>query len=239
MYRRFAFEGAVHATLETVPLAVRRKLDLAGIRITIFGWRALPREDRLSLCHLPVETAEDVAVYREVLMRFTARTGIPVDLIPDRRARAARGACPRCSHGSTRSSARRRRGGSTGAGSLCSATRSGMRSSSSLIQRAIPPGSAPRCWSSASARARRPPCVAAALRRSVADSQSFFSTSPFHALRRSLTPYLESRRDRAGLRLRGWRRGRARRKPGSAALRGQTAPRVCRRDRRPTRSGRP
>jgi hypothetical protein len=82
MYRRFAFEGAVHATLETVPLAVRRKLDLAGIRITIFGWRALPREDRLSLCHLPVETAEDVAVYREVLMRFTARTGIPVDLIP-------------------------------------------------------------------------------------------------------------------------------------------------------------
>ena len=79
MYRRFAFEGAVHATLETVPLAVRRKLELAGIRITIFGWRALPWEDRLSLCHLPAETAEDVAVYREVLMRFTARTGIPID----------------------------------------------------------------------------------------------------------------------------------------------------------------
>ncbi len=79
MYRRFAFEGAVHETLETVPLAVRRKLDLAGIRISLFGWRALPWEDRLSLCHLPVDTAEDVAVYREVLMRFTARTGIPVD----------------------------------------------------------------------------------------------------------------------------------------------------------------
>lgn len=82
MYRRFAFEGAVHETLETVPLAVRRKLDLAGIRISVFGWRALPREDRLSLCHLPVETAEDVAVYREVLMRFTARTGIPVESTP-------------------------------------------------------------------------------------------------------------------------------------------------------------
>jgi hypothetical protein len=82
MYRRFAFEGAVHVTLETVPLAVRRKLDLAGIQVTIFGWRALPREDRLSLCHLPVDTAEDVAVYREVLLRFTARTGIPADPFP-------------------------------------------------------------------------------------------------------------------------------------------------------------
>lgn len=93
MYRRFAFEGAVHATLETVPLAVRRKLDLAGIWITLFGWRALPWEDRLSLCHLPVDTAEDVAVYREVLMRFTARTGIPVDPVhgppSTRRARGA------------------------------------------------------------------------------------------------------------------------------------------------------
>jgi hypothetical protein len=82
MYRRFAFEGAVHETLDTVPIAVRRKLDLASIRISLFGWRALPWEDRLSLCHLPVDTAEDVAVYREVLMRFTARTGIPVDRLP-------------------------------------------------------------------------------------------------------------------------------------------------------------
>jgi hypothetical protein len=82
MYRRFAFEGAVHETLETVPLAVRRKLDLAGIRVSLPGWRALAREERLSLCHLPAETAEDVAVYREVLLRFTARTGIPVDPVP-------------------------------------------------------------------------------------------------------------------------------------------------------------
>jgi hypothetical protein len=82
MYRRFAFEGAIHETLDKVPIAVRRKLDLASIRISLFGWRALPWEDRLSLCHLPVDTAEDVAVYREVLMRFTARTGIPVDRLP-------------------------------------------------------------------------------------------------------------------------------------------------------------
>ena len=82
MYRRFAFEGAVHETLETVPLAVRRKLDLAGLRVSVFGWRALPREDRLSLCHLPAETAEDVAVYREVLTRFAARARIPIDPVP-------------------------------------------------------------------------------------------------------------------------------------------------------------
>ena len=81
MYRRFGFEGAVHATLDTVPLAVRRKLDLAGVRVSGYGWRALPREDRLSLCHLPVETAEDVTVYREVLLRFTARTGIPAEAL--------------------------------------------------------------------------------------------------------------------------------------------------------------
>src|SRR3954447_6859805 len=82
MYRRFAFEGAVHDTLDTVPLAVRRKLDLAGIRVSVFGWRELPREDRLSLCHLPAETAEDVAVYRGVRRRFAARNGIPIEPVP-------------------------------------------------------------------------------------------------------------------------------------------------------------
>jgi hypothetical protein len=78
MYKQFAFEGDVHQSLDCVPLTVRRKLDLAELKISLTGWQALPREERLALCHLPVDIDEDVAVYREVLGAFAARAGVPL-----------------------------------------------------------------------------------------------------------------------------------------------------------------
>ncbi len=75
VYRRFSFEGNIHASLDCVPLTVRRKLDLAGLKISLAGWQKLSREERLALCHLPVEPDEDLDVYREVLRGFAARVG--------------------------------------------------------------------------------------------------------------------------------------------------------------------
>lgn len=83
MYRRFAFEGEVHTTLDCVPLTVRRKLDLSGLKISLAGWQALPRAQRLALCHLPVETEEEVAVYAEVLRGFAAQAGVPLAPLPE------------------------------------------------------------------------------------------------------------------------------------------------------------
>ena len=83
MYKQFAFEGEIHEKLDCVPLCVRRKLDLAQLKVSLEGWQALPRAERLALCHLPVESDEEVAVYREVLAGFCARAGVPLAPLQD------------------------------------------------------------------------------------------------------------------------------------------------------------
>jgi hypothetical protein len=76
MYKRFAFEGDIHGSLACVPLTVRRKLDLAALKISLAGWQQLSRDERLCLCHLPVDSAEEIAIYREVLLAFCERRGV-------------------------------------------------------------------------------------------------------------------------------------------------------------------
>ena len=83
MYKRFAFEGDIHASLDCVPLTVRRKLDLAGLKISLSGWQQLARDERLCLCHLPVDASEDLAIYREVLLAFCRRREISYKLLED------------------------------------------------------------------------------------------------------------------------------------------------------------
>ncbi|XYH96437.1 nitrate reductase associated protein [Sorangium sp. So ce1128] len=89
MYRQFALEGEVHVVLDCVPLAVRRKLDLAELKISLAGWQTLSRAERLALCHLPVDTDEEVAVYAEVLRGFAARAGVPLTPLADAPVRRA------------------------------------------------------------------------------------------------------------------------------------------------------
>jgi hypothetical protein len=76
MYKPFAFEGEVHQSLSCVPLTVRRKLDVAGLKISLDGWQTLTREERLALCHLPVDSDDELAVYREVMRGFCARHAV-------------------------------------------------------------------------------------------------------------------------------------------------------------------
>ncbi len=83
MYRKFSFEGNVHQTLECVPLTVRRKLDLAELKISLRGWQALSMAERMALCHLPVDSAEEVQVYRDVLAGFAARGATPLEPLGD------------------------------------------------------------------------------------------------------------------------------------------------------------
>jgi hypothetical protein len=78
MYKPFAFEGEVHESLSCVPLTVRRKLDVAGLKISLEGWQTLTREERLALCHLPIDSDAEVAVYQEVMRGFCARHAVPL-----------------------------------------------------------------------------------------------------------------------------------------------------------------
>jgi hypothetical protein len=83
MYLRFAFEGDVHETLQTIPLAVRRKLDLSGLKLSLVGWAALSRAERLAVCHLPVDSPADLEVYRDALRGFAERAGHPVTALEE------------------------------------------------------------------------------------------------------------------------------------------------------------
>ncbi len=66
MFRRFDFEKDLYQTLEFVPLSVRRKLDLAGVKLHLNQWQALSRVERLVICHFPVGSPEE----RDVLAAF-------------------------------------------------------------------------------------------------------------------------------------------------------------------------
>jgi hypothetical protein len=75
MARIFSFESDLYATLAFVPLAVRRKLDLAGRKISLEGWRALALEDRRALADAPVDD-DGVRAFAEALGAAAARAGV-------------------------------------------------------------------------------------------------------------------------------------------------------------------
>jgi hypothetical protein len=64
MLRRFKFEDEVHQSLSCVPMAVRRKLDQAGVKISLEQWQTLRRGERLAICHLPTGSDEERATLR-------------------------------------------------------------------------------------------------------------------------------------------------------------------------------
>ncbi|MBI2393597.1 MAG: hypothetical protein HYV09_28725 [Deltaproteobacteria bacterium] len=64
MARVYAFEGENNTTLEWMPLEVRRKSDLAGVRMSLAAWQAMPKDDRARLVAAEVATPEDVEAFR-------------------------------------------------------------------------------------------------------------------------------------------------------------------------------
>lgn len=70
MIRRFKFEDEVHHSLACVPMAVRRKLDRVGVKVSLEQWQALAQYERLAICHLPTESDEE----RDALRTFLEET---------------------------------------------------------------------------------------------------------------------------------------------------------------------
>lgn len=72
----FAFESDFVATLRCVPMAVRLKLDLCGIKLTLRQWSRFTRGDRFALLMRRCAGPGEIAAYREVLTALiAARTG--------------------------------------------------------------------------------------------------------------------------------------------------------------------
>jgi len=59
MFHRFRYEAEFYPTLSRLPLHVRMKLDLTGIKISLKDWLAFSFEERTVLCHLLIETTEE------------------------------------------------------------------------------------------------------------------------------------------------------------------------------------
>ena len=63
MFYRYRFESEIYPTLRLIPLHVRMKLDLTGVKISLKHWLAFGLEERSVLCHLPVVTKEESKVF--------------------------------------------------------------------------------------------------------------------------------------------------------------------------------
>jgi hypothetical protein len=90
MIRRFEFENEIYQTLSCVPMAVRRKLDRLGLKISLDQWQALGRGERLAICHLPIDSAEErdaIALFIDEAVRH--RSGGAVKPLSEEVRRAA------------------------------------------------------------------------------------------------------------------------------------------------------
>jgi hypothetical protein len=59
MFYRYQHESDIYPSLSRIPLHVRMKLDLTGIKIALKDWLAFSIEERTVLCHLPIESVEE------------------------------------------------------------------------------------------------------------------------------------------------------------------------------------
>ena len=90
MIRKFKFEDEMHESLQCVPMAVRRKLDRVGLKVSLEPWKTLDRGERLAICHMPTDSPEEcdaLAIFiREAMLR---RFGVePKSLTDSQRANA-------------------------------------------------------------------------------------------------------------------------------------------------------
>jgi hypothetical protein len=84
MPRLFSFEREVHATLDLMPFTVRRKLDLAGLKLSLAGWQTLPIADRRALTDAEVDDDASVASFAAALRAAAARVDAPLAPLPSR-----------------------------------------------------------------------------------------------------------------------------------------------------------
>jgi hypothetical protein len=75
VFYRFAHESDHYPGLSRLPLYVRMKLDLAGIKISLKDWLAFSFEERTVLCHLPIETDDERTTFSSYIDFLSRRYG--------------------------------------------------------------------------------------------------------------------------------------------------------------------
>jgi hypothetical protein len=90
MNRKFQFEAEIYQTLSCLPMAARRKLDAAGVKIGRAQWAKLTRSERLKICDATADSADEIAALRSFIdQTVLARAGSrPTELSDDARQAA-------------------------------------------------------------------------------------------------------------------------------------------------------
>jgi hypothetical protein len=63
MFHRYDYESEFYPSLTRLPLDVRRKLDVTGIKVSLKDWLSFSLEERIVLCHLPCDNDEERQVF--------------------------------------------------------------------------------------------------------------------------------------------------------------------------------
>ena len=81
----FQFETDFAGALYCIPMAVRRKLDLCGVKVSLQQWNRFTLEQREHLVARECDTLEEIGAYqREVVRLLEARAGDTPELLdPD------------------------------------------------------------------------------------------------------------------------------------------------------------
>src|SRR5918995_2577365 len=86
MFHRFDYEAAYYPNLDRLPLHVRMKLDLTGVKLSLKDWLAFHIEERTVICHLPVDDQDEKQAFRKYLNFLSqqycgapAKTLAPID----------------------------------------------------------------------------------------------------------------------------------------------------------------
>ncbi len=67
MFHRFEHETEFYPTLSRLPLYVRMKLDITGVKVSLKDWLAFSMEERQVLCHFSLETEEEKQIFSSYL----------------------------------------------------------------------------------------------------------------------------------------------------------------------------
>jgi len=63
MFHRYDYEAEFYPALSRLPLDLRRKLDVTGIKISLKDWLTFSKAERAVLCHLPCDSADEKQVF--------------------------------------------------------------------------------------------------------------------------------------------------------------------------------
>jgi hypothetical protein len=81
MFHRYRYEAEFYRVLSRIPLDVRMKLDLTGLKISLKDWLAYSFEERTVLCHLPVDNAQEKQAFTAYLDFLSRKNkGTPAEL---------------------------------------------------------------------------------------------------------------------------------------------------------------